>query len=75
MKITFETSRAVLVVGAFVVAIYDFVALASGGSQATISYVIWVYSKQYPIVAGLVGVLFGHLLWQYLPVRGQSKSP
>lgn len=46
------------------VIIYDLVAYLRVGNVGTVSSVIWGWSKLYPIIPFLTGVLMGHLFWQ-----------
>lgn len=45
---------------------WDIVAYFKGGGDATISELIWVWSKDYPFIPFLGGVLVGHL-WTVPP--------
>lgn len=53
-------------VGALVLAvIFDLLFFAAGGASMTLSAAFWKLCKQYPVVAWALGVLNGHLVWQY----------
>lgn len=50
----------------FVVAllvVYDVWTIIKRGSDTTISVQLFEYSKRYPIIAFLLGVVFGHIFW------------
>lgn len=47
---------------------YDLFAYFKAGNWGTVSSVIWVWSKEYPIIPFLTGVLMGHLFWNYNPM-------
>jgi len=54
----------------FVVAllvIWDIGAVIAGGYQATISAVVLVWAKRWPIVPFGLGVVIGHILWLNAP--------
>jgi len=44
--------------------VYDFYAIALGGTEASISHLIIVYSHKYPLIPFLFGILCGHFFWQ-----------
>lgn len=46
------------------VASYDVYAFMKGGTEATVSHVILVWSYNYPIFTFAFGVLVGHLFWR-----------
>ncbi len=53
-----------VVLGLVVAAVaYDVVALCLWGSGSTISWSLFVLCCDYPIVAFLIGVVIGHILW------------
>jgi len=60
---------------ALVITVYDLMALNNGGTEATISHVIMVWSYKYPLFtwfAGFIpGVLVGHLFWR---IRDSKKT-
>jgi hypothetical protein len=51
--------------------IYDIIALAMGGVEATISRIILAVTGKWPIISFAFGVLCGHLLW---PQRIKPKE-
>jgi hypothetical protein len=59
-----------LMVVLYVVGVYDAVALMFYGHTYTVSYVIKSWSREFPIVPILVGLLIGHLFW---PVGGEPE--
>jgi zinc transporter ZupT len=56
-----------------VIALYDVFALATGGYEATISCLIYTYSKQQPIIPFVFGVFAGHLFFPNKEARGEHK--
>ena len=58
-----ELTQIVLVCVVLLLLAYDAAALVLGGVQATISRVILEWSRKYPIIPFLCGVLCGHLFW------------
>jgi hypothetical protein len=49
------------------VGIADLVFFVLGGKGMTLSSQFWKLSKQWPFVPAVLGVVFGHLVWQYNP--------
>ncbi len=47
-----------------IVAIYDILAALFGGIKATLSWQIWTWSTNFPIIPLAVGVVIGHLFWR-----------
>ena len=47
--------------------IADGIFWALGGSHLTLSYSFWEAAKTYPLVSFALGMLCGHLVWQYNP--------
>jgi zinc transporter ZupT len=54
-----------------IIAIYDLIAFASGGTGATISCWFWEVSKVRPVIPFAAGFIAGHLFWQ--DPRGENK--
>lgn len=50
----------VVVVGSL---IYDGVIIAMGGTEASISHMVIEYSKEFPLIPLLCGILCGHFFW------------
>jgi len=48
---------------------YDFVAIAKGGTEASISHLVKVWGHKYPIIPFVVGVLIGHFWWSVKPTK------
>lgn len=50
------------------IAVYDVWAISKGGTEASISHLIFVWSYKYPMftfMAGMIsGILAGHLFWR-----------
>ncbi len=61
-----------LIIGLVVIALigYDFYAIAVGGTEASISHIVIVWSYKYPIIPFGMGVLIGHFFW---PIK-KTKS-
>lgn len=59
------------------IAVYDVWAISKGGTEASISYVIYEWSSKLPMFtwfAGFVpGVLVGHLFWRIRDTEGTKK--
>lgn len=49
------------------IAIWDVIAIMGGGSEASISHTMIVWSYEYPAFTFLMGFVMGHLFWR---VRG-----
>jgi len=52
------------------IAVYDVFAIYKGGTEASISYLIIVWSYEYPVFTFATGFLMGHLFWR---VRNVGK--
>ena len=52
------------------IAIYDVYAIVNGGTEASISHTMIVWTYKYPIFTFLMGVVCGHLFWR---VRGGTE--
>lgn len=48
---------------AFILIAYDIWTYLKRGSDTTISVQMFELSKKYPIVAFLLGIVFGHIFW------------
>jgi hypothetical protein len=53
-----------IVIATVIIAVYDLIAFAKGGTGATISCWFWEASKERPIIPFSLGVVCGHLFWQ-----------
>jgi hypothetical protein len=42
---------------------YDVWTAIKKGATTTISWTLWTYAQQYPIIPFALGVLMGHLFW------------
>ena len=51
----------VLVIALVLLLAYDVIAVIMGGTNATISWVLWTESHNYPVIPLFVGILIGHL--------------
>lgn len=47
-----------------VIFIYDAVAIAQGGTEASVSYRIIMWSYDFPAFTFLIGFAMGHLFWR-----------
>lgn len=54
----------VIILLILVVAIYDGYAIYKGGTEASISHVILIWTYKYPPVTFVLGYLMGHLTWR-----------
>lgn len=57
------TTAIVLIVSVILLLLYDLFAVIKWGGDFTISWQIWTFSKLYPIIPFLMGVVIGHMLW------------
>ena len=59
------------------IAVYDVWAISKGGTEASISHLIFVWSYKYPMftfMAGLIsGILIGHLFWRLRDTEESKK--
>lgn len=46
------------------IAVYDVWAYSSGGTEGTISWVIYTWSHEHPAFTFAMGFVMGHLFWQ-----------
>lgn len=56
-----------------VIGLYDAFALATGGYEATISCLLYTYSKQQPVIPFVFGFFAGHLFFPNKEARGDHK--
>jgi hypothetical protein len=56
-------TRVLIIVAIIALAIYDIVALAYGGVEATISFILLDWSYKCPALPFAAGFLCGHLFW------------
>lgn len=61
-----ELTALVILAVAFGLGIYDFAVAHFAGGSATISWVIYAWSRKYPAIAFGAGFLCGHLFAQML---------
>ena len=52
---------------------YDLYAVYTGGTEATISYVIMTWSYSFPSFSFAMGFLMGHLFWRIRPVKKDGE--
>jgi len=57
-----------------VVAVFDFWIIAKKGKQASISAWIIQYSKKFPILPLLLGIVLGHLTWSMSDFDWMTKE-
>ena len=55
------------------IAIYDVFAIMKGGTEESISYVIILWSYEYPAFTFCMGFTMGHLFWRVRNVKGTDK--
>jgi hypothetical protein len=58
-------TKAVVLAVIVLLVLYDFVAYAFGGRDATISIVSWQFASDHPIFAFILGMVFGHIFWKH----------
>jgi hypothetical protein len=46
------------------IAIYDVLAISGGGTEASISHTLIVWSYKYPVLTFCFGFVMGHLFWR-----------
>lgn len=68
---TYTAIISVLIV--LVIAVYDVIAIAKGGTEASISHMIIVMSYKYPAVPFSFGFLCGHLFWRMSDTAATKK--
>ncbi len=54
---------------AIIITLYDIWMLWRRGYEATISWVLLTWSRKYPIIAFMLGVLAGHIFWPNMVVK------
>lgn len=56
--------------------VYDAVAIYYGGTEASISLMVIEYSKEFPLIPLLTGILCGHFFWGIKLTKSQlTKLP
>lgn len=58
-----EATIWILILTAGALAIWDTFAAIKGGSESTISRVLYEKSKAHPIISFILGLLLGHVFW------------
>ena len=66
-----DATKFIIICSALVLIIYDLVAYNQSGGAATISYVMLSWSKDYPILPFMFGVLCGHL---FVPLKDTKEE-
>lgn len=51
------------------IALYDVVAISNGGTEASISHTITVWSYRFPAFTFAMGFVMGHLFWRTRPTK------
>ena len=46
------------------IAVYDVIVIVNGGTEASISHTMIVWSYKYPVFTFLMGFVMGHLFWR-----------
>lgn len=70
----FKKLTSLFIVGVIIaIGIYDVYAIVSGGTEATISYRIRVWSHEYPAFTFLIGFCMGHLFWPMKKTPNEKK--
>lgn len=73
MTKTRKLTIAVIVTCTFLIIAYDIYAVMAGGIPATISSVIFDYSKEFPLIPFAFGVLCGHFWFPVYLTKGNDK--
>lgn len=55
-----------------IIAVFDFYLISAGGTEASISAQIIIWSKEYPAFTFLFGFTMGHLFWKIKDVTKKS---
>jgi len=63
----------ILVSAVALLIIYDVVAIAKGGTEASISSVIIAFSYKMPMFTFITGFVFGHLFWRMRTNKDTQK--
>lgn len=68
-------NAAAIFLGVLIVAviIFDVYVILKGGTEASISHQIIIWSYQYPAFTFLTGFVFGHLFWR-MPSTSKTKE-
>ena len=53
-----------ILIAVVAIIVYDFVAIANGGKDASISQYLIDWSYQYPVMPFAFGIVCGHLFWR-----------
>ena len=72
MKVRKMTMIFVMIVIVAIV-IYDVYALVTGGTEASISYLLMTWGYNYPVFSFAMGFVMGHLFWRIRNVSGTDK--
>lgn len=56
-----------------VIAVYDVIAIIQGGTEASISHVMIIWSYKYPVFTFAMGFTMGHLFWRIKDTRDTAK--
>jgi len=63
--INWKKWTAIFIVSVIVsIAVYDGIAIANGGTEASVSHMLITWSYQYPAFTFLMGFAMGHLFWR-----------
>lgn len=62
-----------ILVAVLVIAVYDGYVLIEGGTEASISHTLYMWSHKYPLVTFLWGMLCGHLFWRIRDTKETRK--
>lgn len=67
------TASLFIIITIVVIAVVDFYLIAQGGTEASISHQIIVWSYEFPAFTFLMGFTMGHLFWKIRDVKKESK--
>lgn len=56
-----------------IIAVYDVIAMAKGGREASISHILIEWGYKYPVFTFLMGFTMGHLFWRMRDTKHTKK--
>lgn len=60
-------------VAILIIAAYDVYAILAGGSEASISHTMILWSYKYPVFTFMMGFVMGHLFWRTIDNKDTKK--
>lgn len=69
-----------IIASVVIISAVDMYVFSVGGTEATISWTVYVWGKKHPMVPLFVGILVGHFFWQMKKLKncphcGESLEP